>query len=97
MSQLFMYGTSLEGIEQLMVMVPNFQPRRSGVVINNYFNCQGGGKDCNCNDINTNKIWNKCGYIGSYLRTNMDSFRYKDLFKECFGKVNNYSFPFNCR
>lgn len=33
---LFMYGTSLEGIEQLMVMVPNFQPRRSGIVTNNY-------------------------------------------------------------
>lgn len=38
MSKLFMYGTSLEGIEQLMVMVPNFQPRGSGMVINNYFN-----------------------------------------------------------
>ena len=25
MSKLFMYGTSLEGIEQLMVTVPNFQ------------------------------------------------------------------------
>ena len=36
MSKLFMCGTSLVGIEQLMVMVPNFQPRRSGVVINNY-------------------------------------------------------------
>jgi len=33
MSKLFMYGTSLEGIEQLMVMVPNFQPRRSGIEI----------------------------------------------------------------
>jgi hypothetical protein len=31
MSKLFMYGTSLGGIEQLMVMAPNFQPRRSGV------------------------------------------------------------------
>ncbi len=40
MSKLFMCGTSLEGIEELMVMVPNFQPRRSGIVINNYFNCK---------------------------------------------------------
>lgn len=46
MSKLFMYGTSLEGIEQLMVMVPNFQPRRSAIVINNYFNCQGGDENC---------------------------------------------------
>lgn len=47
MSKLFMYGTSLEGIEQLMVMVPNFQPRRSGIVINNYFNLV----DCKTNDL----------------------------------------------
>ena len=90
MSKRFMYRTSLEGIEQLMVMVPNFQPKRSGIVINNYFNCQWGVKDCNFNDINTNKDWNKCGYIGSNLKINVDSFRYKDLVKECFGKVNNY-------
>lgn len=34
MSKLFMYDTSLEGIEQLMVMVPNFQPRRNGKLVN---------------------------------------------------------------
>lgn len=46
MSKLFMYGTSLEGIEQLMVMVPNFYPRRSGIIINNYFNYGGGEENC---------------------------------------------------
>lgn len=51
MSKLFMYGTSLERIEQLMVMAPNFQPRRSGIVINNYFNCEGGVKDCNTKEL----------------------------------------------
>ena len=45
MSKLFMYGTSLEGIEQLMMMVPNFIARGSGVVIKNYFNCDGGVKE----------------------------------------------------
>jgi len=34
MSKLFMYGTSLEGIEQLMMLAPNFPQRRSGIVIN---------------------------------------------------------------
>ncbi|WP_353096055.1 hypothetical protein [Tissierella praeacuta] len=52
MSKLFMYDTSLEGIEQLMMLVPNFEPRRSGIIINNYFNCEGGVKDCNCNVVN---------------------------------------------
>ncbi len=56
MSKLFMHGTSLEGIEQLMVMVPKLQPRRSGIVINNYFNCEGGARECNCNDIILTRI-----------------------------------------
>lgn len=55
MSKLFMDGTSIEGIEKLMTLVPNLQPRRSGIVINNYFNCEGGVKDCSCNVINISK------------------------------------------
>ena len=121
MSKLFMYWTSLEGIEQLaieciqsllfkvefldildmrpttiyfqngvrasMVMVPNFQPRRSGIVINNYFNCEGGARECNCN---VNNSWHKCGYIGSDLKINVDRCRYTNLVRVCFGKINNY-------
>jgi hypothetical protein len=47
MSRDFMYGTSLGGIEQLMMLAHNFTQRRSGVVINNHFNCKGGIKICN--------------------------------------------------
>ncbi|WP_326907644.1 hypothetical protein [Sedimentibacter sp. MB31-C6] len=32
MSRYFMYGTSLGGIEQLMMLAPNFHQRGSGVV-----------------------------------------------------------------
>ena len=42
-----MYGTTLGGIEQLMMLAPNFPQRRSGIVINNHFNCKGGIKSCN--------------------------------------------------
>ena len=92
MSKLFMHGTSLEGIEQLMMLVPNFQPRRSGIVINNYFNCKGGGKDCNFNMINISNICNDCGgYIHSDIPFKVDRCRYKDLVKECFGKIKDYS------
>ena len=91
MSKLFMYGTPLEGTEELMVMVPNFQPRRSGIVINNYFNCRRGVKDCNCNVINVSKDLDKCGYIGSDFEANVDKKRYKDLVMECFGKIKNNS------
>ncbi|WP_080913924.1 hypothetical protein [Varibaculum timonense] len=92
MSKLFMYGTSLEGMEQLMVMVPNFQPRRSGIVINNYFNCEGGVKDCNSSLINVSNRCNDCGYIHSDILSNVYKTRYKRLIKECFGKIRNYSF-----
>ena len=92
MSKLFMYGTSLEGIEQLMVMVPNFQPRRNGIVINNYFNCEGGVKDCNSSLINVSNRCNDCGYIHSSFLSNMDKVSYKGLINECFRKIRNYSF-----
>lgn len=32
MSKFYMYGTELLDIEQMMMLVPNFIPRRSGVV-----------------------------------------------------------------
>ncbi len=91
MSKLFMYGTSLERIEQLMVKVPNFQPRRSGIVINNYFNCKGGVKDCN-SVINVSNRCNDCGDIHSSFLSNMDKISYKGLINECFRKIRNYSF-----
>jgi len=92
MSKLFMYGTSLERIEQLMVMAPNFQPRRSGIVINNYFNCEGGVKDCNTSLINVSNRSNDCGYIHSSFLSDVDQVSYKDLINECFRKIRNYSF-----
>ena len=48
-----------------MVMVPNFKPRKNGIVIDNYFNCKAGIEDCNYNVVNVNKRCYKCGYIGS--------------------------------
>lgn len=71
MSRLFMYGTSLEGIEQLMMLVPNFSPRRSGIVINNYFNWEGGVKNCNCNEFNVRNGCDTCGYIPFDTRRNI--------------------------
>ena len=90
MSKLFMYGTSLEGIEQLMVMVPNFQPRRSGIVINNYFNCEGGVKGCN-SVINFSNRCNDCEDIHSSFLSNVDKVSYKGLINECFRNIRNYS------
>lgn len=44
--------------------------------------------ECNCNGININRGWNKCGYISSDFKINVDTCRYKDLVRECFGKIN---------
>jgi hypothetical protein len=91
MSKLFMYGTSLEGIEQLMVMVPNFQPRRSGIVINNYFNCRGGDKDCKIGVINVDNSCRDCVSDDLDCQINLDKKRYKDLVMDCFGRRKNNS------
>lgn len=91
MSKLFMYGTSLEGIEQLMIMLPNFKPRRSGIVINNYFNCQGGGEDCKLSVINVDDSCMNCGYSDWNSKVNVDKKRYQDLVMECFGKIKDNS------
>jgi len=81
MSRLFMYGTPLEGIEQLMMMAPSFSPRRSGIVINNYFNCEGGDSKYNCyTDI--------CFYL---KEREVDDIKYKDLIQDCFRKMKNYA------
>jgi len=89
MSKLFMYGTSLEGIEQLMVMVPNFQLRRSGIVINNYFNCRGGDEDCKMGVINIDNGCRDCISDDWGFKINLDKKRYKDLVMDCFGRIKN--------
>jgi len=61
-----------------MVLVPNFQQRRSGIVINNYFNCEGGVKDCNSGLINVSNRCNDCGYIHSDILSNVDKLGCKD-------------------
>ena len=91
MSKLFMHGTSLEGIEQLMMLVPNFQPRRSGIVINNYFNYEGGNKNCNCNEVNVRNGYDTCEYVPFDAKPNIYEMEYKNLVKYCFGRIKDYS------
>lgn len=89
MSKLFMYGTPLEGIEQLMIMVPNFQPRGSGIVINNYFNCRGGDEDCRMGVINVDDGCSDCISDDLNFKVNVNKKRYKDLVIDCFGRIKN--------
>ena len=90
MSRFFMYGTSLEEIEQLMMQTPNFSLRRSGIVINNYFNREGGGAKCNCCEkINRASCYTDiCFYL---KEREMDEIKYKELIQDCFRKIKNYT------
>lgn len=92
MSKFFMYGTSLEGIEQLMMMAPNFIPRGSGIMIQNHFNCEEGVVNCNCCESNVKN--RSCTSVCFNLKEKLkgDEIKYKDLIKDCFGKINNNAF-----
>jgi len=91
MSRYFMYGTSLGGIEQLMMLAPNFPQRGSGIVINNHFNCKGGIEICNgcVAKVESRGIPNDCFCFKEKLEA--DEIEYTDLIRDCFGKIKNYS------
>lgn len=91
MSRYFMYGTSLGGIEQLMMLTPNFQQRGSGIVINNHFNCKGGIKSCNgcLAMVKARDNPNDCFCFKEKLWA--DEIEYTDLIRYCFGRINNYA------
>jgi len=74
-----------------MMMAPNFSPRESGIVINNYFNCEGGVINCNC--CKSNLRGRTCTNICLCLKEKLkgDEIKYKDLIRDSFGKINNYA------
>ena len=89
MSKFFMYGTSLESIEKLMMMAPNFIPRGSGIVIQNYFNREGGVFNCDCcEDSERSKSFTNIR-INLEGKLEGDEIKYKDLIKASFGQINN--------
>lgn len=91
MSSYFMYGTSLGGIEQLMMLAPNFSPRGNGVIINNHFNCKGGIKDCNgcITKVKSRGSTSNCFCFKEKLE--VDEIGYTDLIRDCFGSIKNYA------
>ncbi len=86
-----MYDTSLGGIEQLMMLASSFISRESGIVIQNYFNCEGGVVNCNCRESSARGICytDICSYFKGNLK--VDRIEYVDLLKKCFGKIKNHS------
>ena len=86
-----MYGTSLGGIEQLMMLAPNFPQRRSGVVINNHFNCEGGIKICDGCAAKIKSRGNPSDCFCFKEKLEADEIEYTDLIRDCFGRIKNYT------
>jgi len=86
-----MYGTSLGGIEQLMMLAPNFPQRGTGIVINNNFNCKGVNKICNgcIAKVKSRGNPNDCFCFKEKLEA--DEIVYTDLIRDCFGRIKNYA------
>lgn len=95
MSKLYMYGTELGELEQLMMLVPNFMPRRSGMIVVHGIN---RGKEaskcqpCLC-EGNSSQISEIGNMIHERNRSGFDS--YKEITFTCF--KNHRSFRLNER
>ena len=76
MSKFFMYGSELQEIEQLMMLVPNFLPRRSWVIVVQNFG----------NDEVQNGLERYYGRITAYCSSNASS----SFINKIAGGVINY-------
>lgn len=83
MSKYFMYGTELQEIEQLMMLVPNFLPRGSGVIVVK----QHDKKDnLRCSDCNN--------YVGAQCSEKLAArlICYKTIVENCYKGFKSYRF-----
>ena len=94
MSKAFMNGTRFKEVEQMMTAVPNFSPRRNGVII------------MALKVVNEKEEYKKCIYCTEYAkggctanhcpylleRASFGQVGYKDFLKDCFCELKNYRF-----
>ena len=59
MSKFFMYGSELQEFEQLMMLVPKFLPRKSGVIILNRYEMKRKAKVFGSCNLCMRKIWRR--------------------------------------
>ena len=93
MPRLFMYGTELQELEQLMMLVPRFSPRQKGLIvvgettdvkgeIKKCRSCEKCGKD-NCGGTACTNLTNRIG---------MSSVNYREMIIECFSEIGHFYF-----
>ena len=92
MSKYFMYGTELQELEQMMMLVPNFMPRRSGVII--VKKLQNKNESIRCIDCNyfigSQCSKNICSCFTERLEAGMIC--YETIVKNCYKEFKSYHF-----
>lgn len=83
MSKYFMYGTELQELEQLMMLVPNFMPRGSGVIVVKKHDKK---ENLRCSDCN-NYFGGQCG---EKLAARLIC--YKTIVENCYKEFKSYRF-----
>lgn len=90
MSKFFMYGSELQELEQLMMLVPNFLPRRSGVIVVQRFRSEEGSTGLErdfehitayCSSNVSSGVTNKIA--GGYIN-------YEEIVCSCFEKCESH-------
>ncbi|MDF2522442.1 MAG: hypothetical protein K0R31_83 [Clostridiales bacterium] len=92
MSKYFMYGTELQELEQLMMLVPNFMPRRSGVIIQKKL--QNKNESIRCPDCNNYFVGQCSGKICVCLseRSAAGPICYETIIENCYKEFKSYRF-----
>lgn len=90
MSKFFMYGTELQELEQLMMLVPNFIPRRSGVIV--VKKVEEKKKPLRCQDCEypVSDCFNEtsCGWFTENLAAGLIC--YEDIVESCYRECGSY-------
>ncbi|MHB8064112.1 MAG: hypothetical protein ACYDG2_16040 [Ruminiclostridium sp.] len=92
MSKYFMYGTELRELEQMMMLVPNFMPRRSGMII--VKKLQNKNENIRCSDCNyfigSQCSKNICSCFAERLEAGMIC--YETIVENCYKEFKAYRF-----
>lgn len=90
MSKFFMCDSELREIEKLMMLVPNFLPRRSGVIVVQNFRNR---EVANNLDQDYKQITGYCCKgrpSGAVIQNACDSFNYEEMLSSCFEKCESH-------
>ena len=90
MSKFFMYGSELQELEQLMMLVPNFLPRRSGVIVVQRIRNKEGSKEF---ERDYERITAYCKSNETSRATNQiagGNINYEEIVSSCFEKCESH-------